>query len=70
MLVLCLVVAEGGRGGVELCDVRVCQKLPVGTTEDAPRVGRDIDGGDLLSGLTSARGGGVEACLDGVVLSG
>jgi hypothetical protein len=43
-----------------------CQKLPIGTPEDAPRVGRDVDRGDLLSGLSSARGGCVEACLDGV----
>ena len=60
----------GVRGGVDLCDARVCQKLPVGTTEDAPRVGRDVDTGDLLSGLSSARGGGVEACFHGVVLGG
>ena len=56
---------ERGRGGVELCDVRVCQKLLVGATEDALRVGRDVDRGDLLSGLFSARGGGVEAFLMG-----
>ena len=60
----------GGRGCVELDDVRVCQELPVGTTEDAPRVGCDVDGNEMLPGLSSARGGGVEACFDGVVLSG
>ena len=60
----------GGRVGVDLCDVRDRQKLPVGTTEDAPRVGCDVYGGDLLPGLSFACGDGVEACFDGVVLSG
>jgi hypothetical protein len=30
----------------------------------------DVDEGDLLPGLSSTYGGGVEACFDGVVLSG
>ena len=33
-------------------------------------MGCDVDGGDLLSGLSSACDGGVEGCFDGVVLSG
>jgi len=53
-----------------LGDVRVRQELLVGAPEDTPCVGCDIDGGDLLPGLSFACGGGIEACFDGFVLSG
>jgi hypothetical protein len=66
----CLVVAKGGRVGVELVDVWVRQELPLGAVENAPCVGRDVDQGDMLPSLSSACCGGAEACFDGVVLSG
>ena len=67
---LCLGVSEGSRVGFELDDVWVRQELPVGATEDTPSMGCDVDVGDLLSGLSSARCEGVEACFDGVGLGG
>ena len=51
-------------------DVWVRQELPIGAPEDAPCVGCVVDEGDMLSGLSSACGGGVETYFDRVVLSG
>jgi len=50
--------------------VRVGEELQAGSPEDAPCVGCSVDVGDVLSGLSSARGGGVEACFGWVGLSG
>ena len=66
----CLVVAEGGCVCVELCAFRIREKLPLGSTEDAPRVRCDVYRGNLLPCLSFACSGGVEACFDGVVLGG
>ena len=65
-----LVVSERGHGGVKLGDVRVRQELPIVASEDAPCEGCDVDGGDLLPGLSSACGVGVEGRFDEVVLGG
>jgi len=66
----CLIVMEWSRDGVQLGNVRARKELPVGAHEDAPCVGCDFDVGDLLPGLSSTRGKGVEACFDGVGLGG
>ena len=61
---------DGSCVGIQLGNARDRNELPVGAPEDAPCMGCDVDAGDLLSGLSSARGGGAEACFDGVGLSG
>ena len=66
----CLIVAEGSRVGIYLGDVWVRQELPICAPEDAPCVGCDVDESDMLTCLSSACGGGVEACFDRFVLSG
>ena len=43
--------------------------MPVGAPEDTPSVGCDVDGGDLLPGVSFACGGGVEAWFNWVVLN-
>ena len=65
-----MVVAEGCCVGIQLGNVRVRKELPVSAPEDAPFMGCHVDVGDLLSGLSSARGEGAEACFDGVGLGG
>ncbi len=46
-------------------DVWARQDLLVGAPEDTSCMSRDVDVGDLLSGLSSGRGEGVEAFLIG-----
>ena len=65
-----LVVAKGRRVGIPLGYVGAGQELPVGVPEDARNVGCEVDGGNLLYGMASSCGCGVEACFDGIILSG
>ncbi len=53
-----------------MCDFGARQEMPVSTTNDAPRVGYEIDCGDLRPDLTSDRDVGGKTCLDGVGESG
>ena len=62
-----LVVVDGSCVGIQLDIIRIRKDLPVCANEDASCIGYDVDVGDLLSGLSFARGGGVETCFYGSV---
>jgi hypothetical protein len=56
---------EGSRVGVQLGDVGVRKELPLSAAKYASNVGYEIDGGDLLLGLSFGCDGGIKTVLMG-----